>query len=840
MSSFFLFSIKNLYTVRKTICLLALATYMSVSFNVSAQKPKRYNSSEIQLMLEKLKVLGNVLYVAAHPDDENTGIIAYFANERKVNTAYFSFTRGDGGQNLIGPEIREELGLIRTNELLQAREMDNGIQFFSRAVDFGYSKHPDETFNIWDKDKVLGDLVWVIRKFRPDVIITRFNTEPGATHGHHTASAVLAGEAMDIVGDATKYPEQLAFVETWQPRSMYWNAFFWRRTEYMKDTSELLRVDIGKYNKLLGLSYSELAALSRSSHKSQGFGVTGSRGRRLEYLQLEKGYQPGNDVFEGIDISWGRVKGGDGVDKKIDAIIAEFDPKKPSGILDNLISLKTDVSKLKDEFWRDRKSSDIDELIYAVAGLYLEVKAGDYTAYPGETLDLDIEAINRSDADIVLESVQFDKLKTDSRYQKRLINNVDETFKASITLPEDMPYSQPYWLVYPNSLGMFQVRDQQLIGKPVNGASLKAEFVLSINGEKFSYSKPVVFKRNDPVQGEVYRPFVVGPPVFVNIAGDVNLFANHRAQKISVSVRAGKNNVRGKLTLSLPETWKVVPEMHNISIDQKYGEETYEFDVTPPEKQEIAFAKPIVSLDGKEYSYSLTEINYDHIPSQMLFNDASSKFVKLELTKGHEKIGYIMGAGDNIPENLRQIGYEVDLINDMGFDEVSLDRYDVIVLGIRALNTVERLKFDMEKLLSFVERGGTLIVQYNTNHALITDNIAPYPLQLSRERITVEEAPVTIVNPEHPLLNYPNKIDQHDFDGWVQERGLYFPEKWADEFTPVISSHDPGEGDLAGGTLVASYGKGYYIYTGYSWFRELPAGVPGAYRLFVNMISIGK
>jgi LmbE family N-acetylglucosaminyl deacetylase len=791
-------------------------------------------------MLEKLKVLGNVLYVAAHPDDENTAIITYFANERKVNAAYFSFTRGDGGQNLIGPEIREELGLIRTYELVRAREIDKGEQYFSRAVDFGYSKHPDETFNIWDREKVLGDLVWVIRKFRPDIIINRFNTEPGTTHGHHTASAILAIEAMDIAGDASKYPEQLTYVQPWQPSSLYWNAFFWRRTEYMKDTAELMRVDVGKYNELLGLSYSELSALSRTSHKSQGFGATGSRGSRLDYLQLEKGYKPQKDLFEGIDISWGRVTGGIGIENKVDAIIDKFNPKQPSGIVGDLINLKADISKLKDAFWKERKSGEIDELIYAVTGLYLEVKAKDYTTYPGESLDLEIEAINRSDADMMLESVQFSQLGIGSNFNKPLKNNAEAQIQTKVTLQENMPYSQHYWLSKPNTPGMFQVSDQQLIGKPVNGATLEAEFLLSINGQRFVFKKPVVFKRNDPVEGEVYRPFLITPPVFVNVSGDVNLFANQTGQKIKVLVRAGKRQISGKLKLSLPGSWKVTPAVQDFAIDEKYGEVLYEFEVIPPKNPEIAFAKPVVILDGKEYSYSFKEINYDHIPYQLIIKDAASKFVKLDLQKGNEKIGYIMGAGDNIPENLRQIGYNVALINDMDFNATNLDQFDVIILGIRALNTVEKLKFDMPRLFAFVERGGNLIVQYNTNNGLVTNDIAPYPLRLSRERITVEEAPVKIIAPTHPVLNTPNKINAADFDGWVQERGLYFPDQWAKEFIPVISSNDPGESELEGGLLVAPYGKGHYIYTGYSWFRELPAGVPGAYRLFVNMISMGK
>jgi len=817
------------------IIVLAL-TIMQAQF-VSGQRPERYNSSDIQLMLEKLQVLGNVLYVAAHPDDENTAVITYFANERKLNTAYFSFTRGDGGQNLIGPEIREKLGLIRTHELLKARKIDNGQQFFSRAVDFGYSKHPDETFNIWDRENVLGDLVWIIRKFRPDIIITRFNPVPGTTHGHHTASAMFAAEAMDLAGNPKEYEEQLTYVQPWQPKSLYWNAYTWRMSNYLQDTSTLLRVDVGKYNELMGMSYSEIAALSRSSHKSQGFGVTGSRGKRVELFQWEKGYKPEHDILEGIDVTWSRVAGGDDIGAKVNDLIAAFDPKQPSLLLKDLLNLRSLIKDLDDDFWKSKKIREVDEIIYAVTGLYLELKAEDFTACPGESLKLDIEAINRSDASIKLLGVEYKELGVGHNYDTELKNNSVFRQEVRVLLPENLQYTQPYWLSNPHTLGMFNVSDQQQIGKPVNGATIEAVFSLEIEGEHIEYRKPIVYKTTDPVQGEVYKPFYIIPPVFANIGGDVNIFNNHKAQTINVYVRAGKDSVTGSLSLNLPNSWEVIPSSYEVSIDKKNSQETFQFQVTPPEQQEVVFAQVTVSIDNREYSYNYTEIDYEHIPLQILFEKSESKFVKLDLEKGNEKIGYVMGAGDNIPENLRQIGYEVEIINDLEFSADNLDQYQTIILGIRALNTVDRLAFELQELFDWVERGGNMVVQYNTSHRLVTKDIAPFPLQLSRDRITVEEAEVELLLPNHEVLNYPNKISEKDFEGWVQERGLYFPNEWSEDFTPLLSSHDPGEPALEGGLLVAKHGKGRYIYTGYSWFRELPAGVPGAYRIFVNLIS---
>lgn len=819
--------------------LLVILLLSGVICSTYSQRPKRFNSAEIEQRLQKLNVLGNVLYVAAHPDDENTRLITYLANEEKLNTAYFSFTRGDGGQNLIGPEIREQLGLIRTQELLEARKIDNGQQYFSRAVDFGYSKHPDETFTIWDKEKVLGDLVRIIRQFRPDIIITRFNTTPGTTHGHHTASAILAAEAFDIAGSPDAYKDQLQYVDPWQPSTLYWNAYWWRRSEYMRDTSELLKYDIGKFNSLLGYSYSEIAALSRSSHRSQGFGATGSRGEQLDYLQYEKGKKAENDPFEVVDVSWGRVKGSAHIEKSIGDIIAKFEPGNPTGILADLLELRNNVSLIDDEFWKGKKLKEIDELIYGITGMFLEVKAPDYTARPGERIELEIEATNRSNTTIKLKDISSSWLVADSSFVADLHENKRVQFKTSFAIPEDAAYSQPYWLAREHSLGMFEVGDQLLVGKGENDPALEVEFVLEVNGQEIIFKRPVIHKRNDPVRGEVYRPFAIAPPVSVGIAGDVMIFANHAKQEVRVDVRAGKDDANGTVELKLPDSWSISPKSYDFNLAKKGEAASFIFTVAPPEEAETATARARVHMDGKQYAASYTEILYDHIPAQLLFDPAEKRFVKLDLDKGDEKIGYVMGAGDNIPENLRQIGFEVEIINDLDFDQPTLDEYDVIILGIRALNTVDRLKFEMSNLLGFAERGGTLIIQYNTSHRLVTSDFAPFPLELSRRRVAVEEAPVTILSKDHKVMNYPNKISDADFDHWVQERGLYFPANWSEEYEPILSSHDPGEDKLDGGLLVASYGKGHFVYSGFSWFRELPAGVPGAYRIFVNMISLG-
>lgn len=816
-----------------------LLPFLLFSLSGIAQKPKHYSSSEIQMMLRKLDVLGTVLYVAAHPDDENTRLITYFANEKNYYTGYFSFTRGDGGQNLIGPEIRDQLGVIRTQELLAARRIDGGEQFFSRAVDFGYSKHPDETFNIWDKEQVLGDLVWVVRKFQPDVIVCRFNLQAGTTHGHHTASAMLGLEAFQLAGDKSAYSEQLRYVDPWQPKSIYWNTYWWRRDESI-NLDELVKYDIGSYNNLLGQSYSEIASESRSQHKSQGFGSTGARGEIMEYLKIVDGEEAKEEAFENINTSWSRVKGGKAIQSKIEDIQEKYDPGNPHEIVKDLVDLRNAIQKLDNNFWRKRKVEEVDELIYACLGLFLEGVADDYTATAGDSLYLNFESVNRSPVDVELLSLQVEQLKYKFPTDKELGNNIKYEEKIGLVVPDFLPISQPYWLKKEHSLGMFNVDDQQLIGQPENGDALQAVFEVKVFDEVIEYVKPIVFKENDPVDGEVYRPFYIIPPVSVEIEGDVWMFPNQKSRNVVVGVKAGKDSVSGEVSLDLPGGWKAKPSSYDYSIPQKGQQKFFEFTISPPNKADKAKAQALVTYDGKTYSKSQIEIAYDHIPNQVMFEDATSDFIRVELDKRGEKIGYVMGAGDAVPEALKQIGYEVDIINDHEFNEEFLSQYHAVILGVRALNTQERLKYDMPKLLNYVKNGGTLVIQYNTSHRLVTEDFAPYPLELSRDRVTVEEAPVVFSNPDHPILTYPNIITQEDFEGWVQERGLYFPGKWDDKYQTVISTQDPGSDPLKSAILSAEYGDGQFIYTSLSFFRELPAGVPGAYRLFTNIISQGK
>ncbi|MFB9052441.1 PIG-L family deacetylase [Formosa undariae] len=825
---------------------LALFTLVLVFPACFAQQPKKPNASEIHESIKKLNFLGSVLYLAAHPDDENTKMISYMANEVKARTAYLSLTRGDGGQNLVGPEIRELLGVIRTEELLAARRTDGGEQFFTRANDFGYSKHPDETLAIWNKEDVLSDVVLAIRKFQPDVIINRFDhRSPGTTHGHHTSSAMLSVEAFDLTNDASKYPEQLKTTTTWQPKRMFFNASYWfygsQENFDAADKSNMLSIDTGVYFPSSGLSNTEISSLSRSQHKSQGFGNTGTRGSSLEYIELIKGDMPKNTntIFDGIDTSWNRVKNGKSIGKLISEIEAEYDFKNPSASLPKLVKAYTLIQALDETHWKTIKTEDIKNVISACAGLYLEASAKHNWATINEDVNVTLEVINRSEAAITLQSIMNPNDISISKKIK-LENNIKFSFNEHYEINPEAKITTPYWLTEQGSLGMYKVDDKSLIGSPETPRTQNVTFNLVIEKTTIPFTKPIVYKTNDPVKGEVYMPFEIVPVVASQLAEPVIIFENNIPKQVAVVVTAGKDNIEGTVSLNTPKGWKITPQSLPVSIGHRGETKTVLFTITPPNSQSEVNITSTVTVNGTAYSKSLIEIDYDHIPFQTVVMPQPSKFVRLDIIKKGENIGYIQGAGDVVPESLRQIGYHVAIISPDDITPSNLKHFDAIVIGIRAYNTVDDLAYKQNVLFDFVKEGGNLIVQYNTNHRLKVENLAPYKLQLSRDRVTDEDAKVTFLDPKNDLLNVPNKITEADFEGWTQERGLYFPDTWGKEFTPVLGMHDKNETEKQGSLLVAKYGKGHYIYTGLSFFREFPAGVSGAYRLFANMLSIGK
>lgn len=801
--------------------------------------PEPMNGAEIQLALQKLNVLGRVLYLAAHPDDENTNLIALWANGALFDTGYLSVTRGDGGQNLIGAELGEKLGVIRTQELLAARRIDHGRQFFTRAIDFGFSKNPDETLRIWDRDKILSDIVWVIRRFRPDVVVTRFSPEDTITHGHHTASAILAQEAFKAAGDPRRFPEQLQFVKVWQPKRLAWNTspfFFQNRTQSF-DSAGLTSLEAGGYNALLGKAYTEIAAASLSMHKSQGVGSPPRRGARKEYFKLLDGAPMHGGLFDDVDTTWARVADPGAIASKIQQLISSFASSDPAESVPKLLELRQALGASDDD-WIAEKRSAVDRLIVACLGLHLESSTDNAAVSPGQTLPIKLEAINRSSVPVKLLGLRIPPSGESLPMDSLLPPDELVTKDIAPTVPDNIAYSQPYWLRQPATLGTFTVADQTLIGLPENPPPFRVEVTLQVGGSELRYTLDTRYRTVDPVAGELHEALVIAPPVFANLTNGVFVFGDDKPKSIQVHVTSSTSAVRGQLRLEAPSGWRIEPASVPMDLKTPSEEAVVGFTVAPPPNASAGTLRAIVSMDGHDYSFARERIAYPHIGVHVLMPPAEGKIVRADIRKTGELIGYIPGAGDDTPRSLEQIGYKVKTLDVAEIKAENLARYDAIVLGIRAYNTQDQIANWQPALLDYVKAGGVVVAQYNTTADLKTKEIGPYPLEISRDRVTDENAEVRILAPDHPLMNIPNKITAADFKGWVQERGLYFPNKWDPAWTPILSSNDPGEKPRDGGLLVAKSGKGYFVYTGYSWFRQLPAGVPGAYRLFANMVSL--
>lgn len=825
--------------------LFTLLGFLFIFQYVTAQKPQKPNAVEIYNQIQKLNFLGSVLYIAAHPDDENTRLISFMANEKMARTGYLSLTRGDGGQNLIGPELREQLGVIRTQELIEARKIDGGEQFFSRANDFGYSKNPTETLQIWDKDQVLSDMVYIIRKFQPDVVINRFDARsPGTTHGHHTASAMLSVDVFDETNNPKIYPEQLKDVQLWQTKRLFFNTSWWFYGSQEKfdkaDKTNLLELQTGVYYQSIGKSNQEIASLSRSSHQSQGFGSTGNRGEETEYLEFLKG-EPLKDktnIFEGIDTSWNRVKGGKSIGDEISKIIKNYDFNNPSASIANLVKVYGMIQALNEDHWRPIKSNEIIKIIGDCSGLYLEAVAENQQATRGTNLKVKLEAINRSTIPMEITSVKTNE-KVDVLVKPlNLKNNISNVLDIQMPLSQNTDFTQPYWLKEKGTVGMYVVNEQTIIGTPDVIRQVKVTFNIVINNVTIPFERTVIYKYNDRVKGEVYNPFDVVPDVTSSFIENVVIFDGEKTKTIGIKIKSGKDNISGTLALALPKNWEVSPKSIPFEISKKGEIQTVNFQIIAPNNPEEITAKSIATIDGVNFYTDQKNINYDHIAKQQILSPAESKFVKLDLKIEPKKIAYIMGAGDEVPQSLRQMGYEVTILKPEEITTERLNNFDVVITGIRAYNMVNELAFKQSILFNFVKEGHTMIVQYNTAGEFITKEIAPFPLKISRDRVTEENAKVTFLDPKNSILNYPNKITENDFLNWTQEQGLYYPNEWDKAFTPILSANDQGETAKNGALLVAKYGKGFYIYTGLSFFRELPEGVPGAFRLMANMISV--
>ncbi len=802
-----------------------------------AQTPPVYSAADILQQIKKLEVFGSVLYIAAHPDDENTRLLGYLANERKFRTGYLSLTRGDGGQNLIGDEQGIDLGLIRTQELLSARRIDGAEQFFTRAFDFGYSKSPEEAMKIWNHDKTLADVVWVIRKFKPDVIITRFPTTGEGGHGHHTASAILAGEAFDAAADSTKFKDQLQYVDVWQAKRLLWNTFNFSGNNTQRENQ--FKIDCGVYNPILGKSYGEIAAESRSRHKSQGFGVPAQRGKNIEYFSTIKGEKPVYDLMDGVDSTIYKTEKAEQYFSAIKDIVKQFDFSNPKNSIPTLQSLSRNFN-IVNSFVNTDKQQQINKIIAACAGLFMEAVANNQLNVVGDSLKMKLIVNNRAGAKIT--KVEVETFGQTYSF-KNLFTNENEELPVSIKIDEKMAVTQPYFLVTQMNTGSYNA-DAENIGKPQNDPYV-ARFMVTIDAVLYSFNIPIVYKYTDPVKGELYEPVQFVSPVFINVSPNLLIFSNDK--------KTEKKTVQFEVQSNLPLNEKVqfystIDKKRKVIYDSILNiKKTIKGNIVATLNGNDYANNSVTSVGGElaaasmyEHQYgSLKKISYDHIPDIFYNYQDRVKVLKMDLKTEGSNAGYIAGAGDKVPQALQQMGYKVTMLTEKDISIANLKQFDVVLTGVRAYNIHEWLSNVYPILMQYVNEGGVLFTQYNTNNSIgpVKANIAPYPFTISRNRITDETAAVNFLLPDHAALNYPNKITQKDFEGWIQERSIYNAEKVDTAYKKILTMKDPGEAEQDGSLIITDYGKGRFIYSGLVFFRELPAGVPGAYRFFANLIA---
>ncbi len=834
------------------ICLFVTiyVIYLTSLTRLNAQR-ELSGAAQSKFALERLNVLGSVLMIAAHPDDENTALLAYLARGRKVRAGYLSLTRGEGGQNLIGSEQGDELGVIRTQELLAARRIDGAEQFFTRAIDFGFTKTPEETFEKWGHEKILSDVVWVVRRFRPDVIVLRFTGTPRDGHGQHQASAILGKEAFTAAADPKRFPEQLRWVEPWQAKRIMWNTFAFTRQQELESEKlpNQIMVDPGDYDAVLGHSYAEIAGMSRSLHRSQGMGALERRGAAKNFLALVAGEPAAHDMFDGVDITWNRVPGGAQIGPVLAEAARTFDAGHPVKIVPLLLKAKKLMADLHQPVV-DLKRDELEEAIGLCSGLWLDATTDKYATVPGGSFKLNATALGRERIAVQVGSVDVDgasKASAKDTSGAVLPFNDPRVFTLNLTVPPGQQLSQPYWLREPKQGETYTVSDQRNIGLAENPPLFRAHFHLRIESEDVDIVRPVVFRYVERAQGEMTRPVIVEPPVALKWSQGAPLFPDGSPKTVELEVSANVADASGTIQIQAPAGWTIEPASRDFKLATAAQESALSFRISPPAQDAKGALHASVKVGSETVDTGMETINYPHIPPQVLFPPSSAGLVRSDVRLLAKTIGYIMGAGDEVPGALRQLGADVVLLSADDLARADLSRFDAIVTGVRAYNTRTDLRANQERLLDYVQKGGTMVVQYNVleggfggGDPSTLAHIGPYPIKVGRERVTVESAPVQLPNAASPLLHKPNEITARDFQGWIQERGLYFASEWDPRYQPLFETHDPGEKPLLGGTLYTRYGKGAYVFTAFSWFRELPAGVPGAFRIFANFLSAGK
>lgn len=792
------------------------------------------NPGSIYVNLQKLHSLKRVLYVAAHPDDENTRALAWFSLGEKAETAYFSLTRGDGGQNLIGDELSEKLGVLRTQELLAARSNDGAKQYFSRAVDFGYSKSSEESFEKWGRDALLEDLVLMIRMFQPDVIVTRFPPDERAGHGHHIASAELAIEAFSKAADDSVFPDQVKEFGTWQTTSIYWNAYWWRSSgssDDAIDNPDYLINEIGDYNALLGMSYNEIGTIARSQHKCQGFGAIIERGSRTEYFKHLDGKKLNNSLFEENNLTWSDISNL-ALDTMFRDLLDNFDFIEAENNVPALLEIYKELETLPKSYFKEEKLNRCRQIIVDCLGLRAELLGKDYFYIAGETVDFELQLLNRSSIPVHVDHFAPHMLKGELINLELEQNNL---VSHELKIPTSGDFGSPFWLEKPFG-DVFDVTHIDGRIRAEGDANIHGTLRLIINNTQVDLPIEAIYKWRDPSYGERSRPVIGAPQFTASFEEKIVLMKPGQSKEVRVKVRSFQDNLKGKITWGDLTGWEIEEEELSFAINNKGGEAWLSFNLKATAKESERNMLVLKDGNGNEL-FQYLEIAYDHIPTQTIFSPAELECIPIKAKIKSGKVAYIKGVEDAVPAAIATLGFDVETFEVSDLSDLDLSGYKSVVLGIRIYNVHPELRNFEDKLHDYVFNGGNLIMQYNTASRSGSNEFGPKQFQLSRNRVTEEDADVTFLDPNHAILNSPNKITQEDFEDWVQERGLYFAGEWDDAYTPLFSWADKGEEPVLGAMIVMKHGKGQFVYTGISFFRELPKGVVGAYRLFANLLS---
>jgi len=854
---------------------LAALLLSSVSAPLPAQlaETEYEGAAAIGLALRQLGTTKRVLMIAAHPDDETTQVLSTLALGQGATVAYLSLTRGEGGQNGIGLEMQEGLGLIRSEELMAARRLDGAQQFFTRAIDWGFSKNSDEAFTQWPREDLLRDVVAVVRHFRPDVVVSVFSGTPRDGHGQHQAAGIMAREAFVAAADAHRFPDQLAAgLRVHAPIHLY-------QIVRGVGESQVVEFPTGTFDPLLGRSHFQIAMASRSRHRSQDMGRELTPGPQATALALVETRTPNvshSGIFAGVDTTLHSHAAGVGIaevqnllvryEATIDDLRRSFNPLYPDRIVPFLVELGRvldrallvaragPASAADVVFHLERERERLSNALLRASLIRVEALSEAETVVPGQAFELEVRIWNGGFRPLELATMEpLLPAGWSAEPRDSLPATLEEGEIARrrfvVTVAPDAEPSEPYFLRLPREGERYSwPAEMGGVGMAFQPDEVSFTTLFRIQGVEVDVTAPAEYGAVDLKRGEYRRPVRVVPAVSLSTEPRLVVVPLARkAEPLHVAIRLvaeEPGGVGGTLRLDAPAGWSVQPSEVRVDFAQAKEQRTIEFTARPPADPDPARATltAVFSDDrGRAFERGYHLVDYEHIRPRPLYRPATVDLQFVDVVAPLDlRIGYIAGPGDDIPNLLAQVGVVVETLDAVELATAPLEDFDVIVVGIRAYDGRPDLVTHNQRLLDYVRRGGTAIVQYN-RYEYTVPGLAPYPLEIARphDRVTDPDAEIRVLEPDHPVFNTPNRITSSDFEGWVQERGLYFLGSWDERYTPLLEMSDPGEAPNRGSMVVTRFGEGMYVYTGLALFRQLPAGVPGAYRLFANLLALG-